>query len=277
MALSASGGSGRMSRGSEACIETVSVSEAGKTRQDEPAQAWALVTGAARRVGAAIAEHLHGRGLGVMIHCRDSLAEAGQLAGRLDARRPGSVVVLQADLGEPGGAESLAEQARTVAPRLALLVNNASRFYPTPVGEVTGERWKDLMGSNVRGAFFLSQALAPRLAGGAIVNVVDIYARRPLPGYPVYSMAKATLEMMTRSLAVELAPAVRVNGVSPGAILWPEGEQAVEGQAALLERVALKRMGSPEDIAGAVAFLGLDAPYVTGQILAVDGGRNLTI
>jgi pteridine reductase len=133
------------------------------------------------------------------------------------------------------------------------------------------------MGSNVRGAFFLSQALAPELAGGAIVNVVDIYARRPLPGYPVYSMAKATLEMMTRSLAVELAPEVRVNGVSPGAILWPEGDDDEEGQAAVLERVALGHLGSPDDIAGAVAFLGLDAPYVTGQILAVDGGRSLNM
>ena len=235
------------------------------------------MTGGARRLGAAIVEHLHERGLNVIVHCLGSLEAAGQLARRLDERRPGSVVVVQADLGAPGGAESLAEQTRTVTPTLALLVNNASRFYPTPVGEVTGERWKDLMGSNVRGAFFLSQALAPVLAGGAIVNVVDIYARRPLPGYPVYSMAKATLEMMTRSLAVELAPDVRVNGVSPGAILWPEGDQDVDGQAAVLERVALGRLGSPEDIAGAVAFLGLDAPYVTGQILAVDGGRSLNV
>ena len=215
--------------------------------------------------------------MNVIIHCLGSLEAAGRLAQRLVDRRPDSVVVVQADLGEPGGAESLAEQTRSVAAQLALLVNNASRFYPTPVGEVTGEGWKDLMGSNVRGAFFLSQALAPHLAGGAIVNVVDIYARRPLPGYPVYSMAKATLEMMTRSLALELAPEVRVNGVSPGAILWPEGDQAVDDQAALLERVALGRLGSAGDIAGAVAFLGLDAPYITGQILAVDGGRSLNI
>lgn len=253
------------------------MSDKAKTRQDDGSPGWVLVTGGARRLGAAIVEHLHGRGMNVIVHCLGSLEAAGELARRLVERRPASVVVVQADLGEPGGAESLAEQVRTVTPRLALLVNNASRFYPTPLGEVTGERWKDLMGSNVRGAFFLSQALAPHLAGGAIVNVVDIYARRPLPGYPVYSMAKATLEMMTRSLAVELAPEVRVNGVAPGAILWPEGDQAVEGQAALLERVALGRLGSPEDIAGAVAFLGLDAPYVTGQILAVDGGRSLNI
>jgi pteridine reductase len=253
------------------------VSDRAKTRQDDESPSWALVTGSARRLGAVIAEHLHGRGMNVIIHCLGSLEAAGQLAQRLVDRRPGSVVVVQADLGKPGGAESLAEQTRTVTPRLALLVNNASRFYPTPLGEVTGERWKDLMGSNVRGAFFLSQALAPELAGGAIVNVVDIYARRPLPGYPVYSMAKATLEMMTRSLAVELAPEVRVNGVSPGAILWPEGDDDEEGQAAVLERVALGHLGSPDDIAGAVAFLGLDAPYVTGQILAVDGGRSLNM
>lgn len=242
---------------------------------------WALVTGGGRRVGAAIVRRLHERGLNVMIHCLGSTTPAGELARALDARRPGSTAVLQADLGAPGGAEALAEQARTVSGqqggRLSLLVNNASRFYPTPLGSVDGERWKDLMGSNVRGAFFLSQALAPALDGGAIVNIVDIYARRPLPGYPVYSMAKAALEMMTRSLALELAPAVRVNGVAPGAILWPEGEQATEVQVALLERVALRRLGDPDDIAGAVAFLGLDAPYVTGQILAVDGGRSLNV
>ncbi|MEE4174693.1 MAG: pteridine reductase [Xanthomonadales bacterium] len=243
----------------------------------DPSRQWALVTGGARRLGAAIAEHLHGRGLNVMIHCLGSLEAAGILAERLVARRPASAVVLQADLGQAGASEALAEQVRTVAPHLALLVNNASRFYPTPFGAVDGECWKDLMGSNVRGAFFLSQALASSLAGGAIVNIVDIYARRPLPGYPVYSMAKATLEMMTRSLAVELAPDIRVNGVAPGAILWPEGDQAVDKQEAVLSRVALRRLGTPEDIAGAVAFLGLDAPYVTGQILAVDGGRSLNV
>ncbi len=215
--------------------------------------------------------------MGVMIHCLDSLAEAGELARELEGRRPGSVVVLNADLGEPGGAESLAEQAVGVSSSLALLVNNASRFYPTPLGDVDGDTWKDLMGSNVRGAFFLSQALAPRLAGGAIVNIVDIYARRPMPRHPVYSMAKAALEMMTRSLALELAPAVRVNGVAPGAVLWPEDGGAPGERDALLSRVALGRLGEPGDIAGAVAYLGIDAPYVTGQVLAVDGGRSLNV
>jgi len=252
-----------------------------KAKSSRPDAPWALVTGGARRLGAATVTALHARGLNVMVHCLGSLEEAGELARALEAQRPGSTVVLQADLGKPGGAEGLAEQARTVTPQLALLVNNASRFYPTPLGEVDGEAWKDLMGSNVRGAFFLSQALAPALAGGAIVNVVDIYARRPLPGYPVYSMAKAALEMMTRTLALELAPRVRVNGVSPGAILWPEpgmgaGMEGAE-QAAVLERIALGRCGEPEDVAGAIAYLGLDAPYVTGQVLAVDGGRSLHI
>ncbi len=212
-----------------------------------------------------------------MIHCLGSLEPAAALAQRLDKRRPGSAVVLQADLGAPGGSESLAEQARTISPSLALLVNNASRFYPSPLGEVDGATWKDLMGSNVRGAFFLSQALAPALAGGAIVNIVDIYARQPLPGFPVYSMAKAALEMMTRSLAVEMAPEVRVNGVSPGAILWPEAGASEAEQGDILSRVALGRCGEAQDIASAVAFLGLDAPYVTGQVLAVDGGRSLNI
>ncbi len=246
--------------------------------QAKARQRWALVTGGGRRVGAEIVRHLHERGLGVMIHCLGSLEAAGELARSLDARRPGSTAVLQADLGQPGGAEQLAEQARTVAGGgLALLVNNASRFYPSPVGTVDGDTWKDLMGSNVRGAFFLSQALAPDLAGGAIVNIVDIYAQRPLRRYPVYSMAKAALEMMTRSLALELAPDVRVNGVAPGAVLWPEGDLAPEEQTELLARVALGRLGEPADIARAVAFLGLDAPYVTGQVLAVDGGRSLNV
>ncbi len=240
-------------------------------------QPWALVTGGARRLGAATVRHLHERGLGVMIHCLGSTEEAGALARELDEKRPGGTAVLHADLGEPGGAEALAEQARTVSPALALLVNNASRFYPTPIGEVDGATWKDLMGSNVRGAFFLSQALAPALAGGAIVNIVDIYARRPLPGHAVYSMAKAALEMMTLSLALELAPEVRVNGVAPGAILWPESGESPEAQEALLSRVALGRLGEPEDIARTVAFLGLDSPYVTGQVLAVDGGRSLNV
>lgn len=246
--------------------------------QAKARQRWALVTGGGRRVGAEIVRHLHERGLGVMIHCLGSVAEAGALARSLDADRPGSTAVLQADLGQPGGAEQLAEQARTVAGgALTLLVNNASRFYPTPLGTVDGEAWKDLMGSNVRGAFFLSQALAPDLANGAIVNIVDIYAQRPLPRYPVYSMAKAALEMMTRSLALELAPKVRVNGVAPGAVLWPEGDLAPEAQDELLARVALGRLGEPADIARAVVFLGLDAPYVTGQVLAVDGGRSLNV
>lgn len=246
------------------------------TRED-----WALVTGGARRVGAAIVRRLHDEGLSVMIHCLGSTGPAGALAHELEARRPGSTAVLQADLGQAGGSEALAEQARSVAGqgggRLRLLVNNASRFYPTPVGHVDGAGWKDILGSNVRGAFFLSQALVPALEGGAIINIVDIYARRPLPGYPVYSMAKAALEMMTKALALELAPEVRVNGVAPGAILWPEGEQDTEAGAALLERVALGRLGDPEDIAGAVAYLGLQAPYVTGQVLAVDGGRSLNV
>ncbi|MEM1412867.1 MAG: pteridine reductase [Pseudomonadota bacterium] len=248
---------------------------------DSSPPAWALVTGSARRLGAAIVETLHGRGLNVLIHRLGSIEAAAALATRLDGRRSGSAVVLQADLGAPEGPAGLAEQVRTVAGqqggRLALLVNNASRFYPTALGAIEDKDWDDLVQSNVRGAFFLSQALAPELSGGAIVNVVDIYARRPLPGYPVYSMAKAAVEMMTKSLALELAPAVRVNGVSPGAILWPEGDEDTVGQAELLSRVALGRLGMPEDVAGAVAFLGLDAPYVTGQILAVDGGRSLNV
>ena len=238
---------------------------------------WCLVTGGARRLGAAIVRTLHGRGLNVFIHCHGSRAEADALASELLAQRPGSVQVLQADLAAPGAAEAMAADLLARGLSLRLLVNNASRFYATPLGTVTGEAWKDLMGSNVRGAFFLSQALLPLLRGGAIVNLLDIHARRPMPAYPGYSMAKAALEMMTKSLALELAPDIRVNGVAPGAILWPEGDSSEAGQAQVLARIPMARTGQAEDIASSVCFLGLDAHYVTGQVLAVDGGRSLNI
>ena len=239
----------------------------------------ALITGAARRIGAAIALALHERGCRVLLHYRGSKDEAAALAERLNRVRADSAFLLQADLMAHDGPERLAGQVREVTGHLDVLVNNASRFYPTPVGDVTPETWKDLMGSNLRGPFFLSQALLGELrnGGGAIINILDIHAERPMRGHSIYCMAKAGLAMMTRTPARELGPEIRVNGVAPGAMLWPENEPSERVKKHILERTALGRMGSPEDIAGAVVFLALDAPYVTGQVLAVDGGRSLNI
>lgn len=237
----------------------------------------ALVTGAARRIGAAIVRELHGRGCTVIVHYLGSREAAEDLVGELNRRRPASAHALRADLVARDGPERLAEAVLGISPRLDLLVNNASRFYPSPVGSVDHEQWQDLMGSNVRGAFFLTQALVDALQGGSVVNILDVHARRPLPDHPVYCMAKAALEMMTRALARDLAPGVRVNGVAPGAILWPADEPSPAQQQGILARIALGRLGEPADIARAVAFLGLEAPYVTGQVLAVDGGRSLNV
>jgi pteridine reductase len=239
----------------------------------------ALVTGAARRIGAGIAQALHERGCRVFLHYNKSEGEALTVVDKLNAIRPNSAILVQADLTATDGPQQLAEQLRCDTDRLDVLVNNASRFYPTTVGEVTPEIWRDLMGSNVRGPFFLCQALLPELinAQGAIINILDIHAEKPMRRHTVYCMAKSALAMMTLSLARELGPQIRVNGVSPGAIMWPENEPPESVKKYILERTVMKRMGSPQDIADAVVFLGLDAPYITGQILAVDGGRSLNI
>jgi pteridine reductase len=237
----------------------------------------ALVTGAARRIGAAIARTLHERGCRVVLHYRDSRDEAAVLADILNRERPDSACLVQGDLAAGDGPEKLAARVREVTGHLDILVNNASRFYPTPVGEVTPGVWKDLMGSNLRGPFFLCQALLPELraASGVIVNVLDIHAGRPMQGHAVYCIAKAGLAMMTRALARDLGPRIRVNGVAPGAILWPENEPPERIKRQILARAALGRLGDPADVAAAVAFLALDASYVTGQVLAVDGGASL--
>lgn len=239
----------------------------------------ALVTGAGARIGAAIAAGLHGRGCDLLLHCNANREGAEAQAARLNAVRPASAVVAQADLSGQPGVDSLAAQLRAAYGRLDVLVNNASRFYPTPVGATLAWQWEDLLNSNLRGPWFLIQALLGELrtAGGSIVNIVDVHAERPLPGHAVYCIAKAGLAMLTKSLARELGPAVRVNGVAPGAILWPEAEPGAPAKQAILGRTALGRLGDPADIASAVAYLALDAPYVTGQILAVDGGRTLNI
>jgi pteridine reductase len=240
-----------------------------------------LVTGGARRIGAAISRTLHAAGCNVVVHCNRSLAEAGQLAAELNAGRADSVAVVQGDLRDALDLAALVERAARSFGRLDGLVNNASTFAPTSLDGITEAQWEDLVGTNLRAPLFLAQAAAPHLARtrGAIVNIVDIHALRPLKGYIVYSVAKAGLAGLTRSLALELAPEVRVNGVSPGAILWPEGgdQYSSEERARIVRQTPLKREGTPSDIAGAVKYLLLDAPYVTGQVLSVDGGREITL
>lgn len=239
----------------------------------------AVVTGSAARIGAGIAQTLHQRGCDVLLHCNSNVDGALALAEQLNARRDDSAFVFSADLCGQAGIDQLVQACGERWSSLDILVNNASRFYPTRVGETTAWQWEDLLNSNLRAPYFLAQGLLPMLreAGGSIVNILDIHASRPMKQHAVYSIAKAGLQMLTLSLARELAPQIRVNGVAPGAILWPENEGDETTQAAILSRVALERLGQPNDIASAVAYLGLDAPYVTGQVLAVDGGRSLNM
>ena len=239
----------------------------------------ALVTGAAARIGACTAETLHARGCDVLLHCNSSVDRAESLADRLNGIRPDSAVVASADLSSLDDIQSLAEAFRARFDRLDILVNNASRFYPTQVGETQVWEWEDLINSNLRGPYFLVQALLEDLktGGGSVINIVDIYARRPLSNHGVYVISKAGLEMMTKSMAAELGPTIRVNGVSPGAILWPENESDDSAKQAVLDKTVMKRIGEADDIATAVAYLAHDAPYVTGQLLAVDGGRSLNM
>jgi pteridine reductase len=238
-----------------------------------------LVTGAARRIGAAIARKLHAAGANVVLHCHRSRADAEHLRDQLNDERGASCAVVQADLLDLRALPGLVEDAARAFGRLDALVNNASSFYPTPFGTIGEDEWTDLVGSNLRAPLFLSQAAAPLLreSRGAIVNLVDIHAERPLKDFVVYSVAKAGLAGLTRALALELGPDVRVNGVAPGAILWPDGDQhfAASEKGRITAQTPLKRIGEPEDVAGAVKYLLFDAPFVTGQILAVDGGRGI--
>ncbi len=235
-----------------------------------------LITGAAHRIGAATARFLHGAGMNIVIHYRQSRTGAEALQQELEAVRPDSVALVQADLHDTALLPQLVEDAAEAWGRLDVLINNASTFYPTPIGKATEAEWDDLLGTNLKAPFFLGQAAAPflRQTRGCIVNIVDIHAERPLRAFPIYSIAKAGLVMLTKSLAAELGPEVRVNGVAPGAILWPEHLDAV-GREKIISRTFLKRQGAPEDIARAIRYLIQDADYVTGQILAVDGGRSL--
>lgn len=236
-----------------------------------------LITGAARRIGAAIAARLHESGADVAVHYRGSADEAAALVQRLNEVRPDSAGAFQADLIDTPRLPALVDDVVAWKGRLDVLVNNASSFYPTPPGGITETEWDDLIGSNLKAPLFLSQAAMPELQRrqGVIINIVDIHAQRPLRNHTVYGPAKAALAMLTRSLAKDLAPDVRVNGVSPGAILWPENGMDDATQDAILEQIPLARAGSPEDIAGCVLYLVRDATYVTGQIIAVDGGRSI--
>lgn len=251
------------------------------TTQNGDATPAILITGAAKRVGAVIARTLHAAGANVIIHCNRSRADADVLAKEFNTARIHSAVVLQGDLLAYNALKGLIDQAATAFGRLDGLVNNASAFYATPVGSIDEDSWNELMDSNLKAPLFLSQAAAPYLKKnrGAIVNIVDIHAERPLKSFVVYTIAKAGLAGLTRSLALELGPDIRVNGVAPGAILWPDSGAAFpqDEQARIIAQTPLQKIGTPEDVAGAVKYLMLDAPFVSGQIIAVDGGRGLVV
>ena len=235
-----------------------------------------LITGAAHRIGATTAKLLHQNGMNIVLHYRGSREQAQALQKELNSKRENSVILIQADLHITNGLPALIEESVKAWGRLDVLINNASSFYPTIMGKATEDHWDDLMGSNLKAPFFLSQAATPHLkkTNGCIVNIVDIHAERPLKTFPIYSMAKAGLAMMTKSLACELGPEIRVNAVAPGAILWPENLDEVAKQR-IVSRTFLKRQGEPNDISKTILYLIKDADYVTGQIIAVDGGRSL--
>ena len=240
-----------------------------------------LVTGGARRLGAAICRRVHAAGANVMIHYRTSAADARALAKLLNAARSGSAACVKGDLLNVNTPQALVAACLAEWGRLDALVNNASNFYPTPVGRMTERMWHDLIGANLKAPLFIAQSAAGELKKrrGAIINIVDIHAEFPLQDYVIYSIAKGGLAALTRSLARELAPAVRVNGVSPGPILWPDANlwKSPHTRKRILDRTLLKRVGEPDDIARTVEFLLTGAPYVTGQIIAVDGGRSIAL
>jgi pteridine reductase len=236
-----------------------------------------LITGGARRVGAAIARMLHGAGANLVVHYRKSAVAAEALTAEMNAARAKSAAIFQADLLDLANLPALVEFTVRTFGALDVLVNNASTFYATKVGEITPQAWDDLLGSNLKAPLFLSQAAAPALkqSSGLIINIVDIHALRPLRNYTVYCTAKAGLHMLTRSLAKELGPQIRVNGISPGPVLWPEHGGDEGARAKIIQRTILQKMGTPDDIARTALFFAAHAPFITGQILAVDGGRSV--
>lgn len=239
----------------------------------------AFVTGSSKRIGAATVRMLHKANYNVIIHCRSSCAEATTLAGDLNKLRDDSAKIVQGDLNDESIYVDLIDQAQQCWNRLDVLVNNASSFFPTPIGSITMADWDNLINSNMKAPLFLSQAAAPHLIqnNGCIINMVDVHGQRPMKEHPVYCAAKAGLAMLTMSLAKELGPAVRVNGIAPGAILWPENDMNEKTKNLILERTALKIPGDPQDIAKTILFLVSEADYITGQIIAVDGGRSIHI
>ena len=251
--------------------------EAGRASADGLEGRVVLITSAARRLGAAMARGFHAEGANVGIHFHRSRQEAEQLMAELNRARAGSAVAFGADLLDTASLAGLVAQVQEAFGRLDILVNNASSFYPTPLGGVSASQWEDLMGTNLRAPFFLAQAAAPALRAGEglILNMVDIHAQRPLPDHAIYSSAKAGLAMLTRALARELGPEIRVNGIAPGPILWPEAGMDESLKAQIVSKTLLKRSGCPRDIVRAALFFAKDAPYVTGQILAIDGGRSV--
>jgi len=236
----------------------------------------ALITGAAKRIGRQTVLELHSAGFNVIIHFNHSKCAALELKNHLNNIRPDSAKLLQTDLGNMEQVNKMGKNAIALFGQVDVLVNNASSFYPTPVGTVNEDQWNDLIATNLQAPFFLIQSLKEELEkrNGNVINMVDIHADRPLLKYPVYCMAKAGLVMLTKSLSRELAPKIRVNGIAPGAILWHENELTEQDKQQVLEQISLKRLGSPEDIAKAISFL-TTASYITGQILAVDGGRSI--
>ncbi len=237
-----------------------------------------LITGAAHRIGATTARTLHAEGMNIIVHYRHSRDGAQALQAELNDKRAESCVLIQADLHETAKINEMVREATKAWGRLDVIINNASSFYPTPVGEIDEKSWDDLIGSNLKAPLFLCQAAAPQLKRnkGCIVSIVDIHADRPLKHHPVYSIAKAGLVMLTKSMARELGPEVRANAVAPGAILWPENDMDDVTKKRIISATALKRQGDPQDIANAVRFLVKDANYMSGQVLTVDGGRTLS-
>lgn len=240
-----------------------------------------LITGGAKRVGAAICRELHAQGAQLMIHYNQSQTEARALQAEFNLQRPNSAAIIQGDLLNAAIVSSLVSETIRHFGRLDVLINNASSYYATEVGQINEENWTDLMGSNLKAPMFLSQAAAPELRkhGGTIVNITDMHIERPKKGYVVYSVAKAGLVTLTKSLALELSPEVRVNAVAPGPVQWPENNPQFDEvyRQRVISQTLLKRIGNPTDIAKAVKFLVYDAPYVTGHVLAVDGGRSLNL
>lgn len=246
---------------------------------DAKPQAVVLITGAAHRVGAAMARYFHGNGFRVAIHYRESRHAADALAAELCQLRANSAIALAASLGDIAALEQLVAQVLGHWGQLDVLINNASSFYPTPLGQVDEAQWHELMNSNLKGAFFLSQASLPALrrSKGCIINMVDIHARRPLANHPVYCIAKAGLTMLTEALALEAGPDVRVNGIAPGAILWPGGDtqKPQQDKQDIVDKIPLGRTGEPLDLARTAWFLATQSPYINGQIITVDGGRSI--